>query len=218
MNNGFRETFPSFFKTLKNIIKKYITLTNENDDDEEEFNLLFIEIQNIIFRKLHHKLCPDMASEKDLTLFRKCFNFSWIRPEHLHKDLYVVNDEMLTLASEYIKNLDNEISPYDKIKMFAKAYEIVESTTKMFDIKGENALIMLLTYVFIKSQYMGFDSKYLYMTLYLTEEQRTPYYEKVFSMFGKAKEMVEKLTKENLINITDEEYKRNVEKVYSGNQ
>ena len=217
MNNGFRDTFPSFFKTLKNIIKKYITLTNENDD-EEEFNLLFIEIQNIIFRKLHHKLCPDMASEKDLTLFRKCFNFSWIRPEHLHKDLYVVNDEMLTLASEYIKNLDNEISPYDKIKMFAKAYEIVESTTKMFDIKGENALIMLLTYVFIKSQYMGFDSKYLYMTLYLTEEQRTPYYEKVFSMFGKAKEMVEKLTKENLINITDEEYKRNVEKVYSGNQ
>jgi hypothetical protein len=88
----------------------------------------------------------------------------------------------------------------------------------MFDIKDDNALIMLLTYVFIKSQYMGFDSKYLYMTLYLTKEQRTPYYEKVLDMFGKAKEMVETLTKENLINITDEEYKANVEKVYSGNQ
>jgi hypothetical protein len=214
MNNGFQGTFFSFFDTLKNIIKKYIALTNDND----EFNLLFIEIQNIIFRKLHHKLCPDMASEKDLTLFRKCFNFSWIHPEHLHKELYVVNDEMLTLASEYIKNLDNEISPYDKIKMFAKAFEIVQSTIKMFDIKDDNALIMLLTYVFIKSQYMGFDSKYLYMTLYLTKEQRTPYYEKVLDMFGKAKEMVETLTKENLINITDEEYKANVEKVYSGNQ
>ena len=159
-----------------------------------------------------------MASERDLTLFRQCFNFSWIQPEHLHKDLHVVNEEMLVLASEYIKNLDSETSPFDKVQMFAKAFEIVESTIKLFDIKDENALIMLLTYVFVKSQYMGFDSKYLYMNMYLTKEQRTPYYVKVLSMFGKAKEMVETLTKENLINITDEEYKTNVEKVYSGQQ
>ena len=216
MNNDFRNTFVVFFDSLKNIIKKY--LAEGNDSDTEEFNLLFIEIQNIIFRKLHHKLCPEMASEKDLTVFRNSFNFLWIQPEHLHKDLYVVNDEMLVLASEYIKNLDNETSPYDKIRMFAKAFEIIQSTIKLFDIKDDNALIMLLAYVFIKSQCMGLDSKYLYMKMYLTKEQRTAYYDKLLEKFCKAKEMVETLTKENLINITDEEFKTNVNKVLSGNQ
>ena len=209
---GFPASFVSFFETLKTIIQKRVITKFES---KEDFAMLFIEIQNIIFRKLHHKLYPETASEHDIVLYRKCFKFSWIKPEHLHKDLCWVNDEMVLLASEYIKNLNNEISPYDKIKTLAKVYEIVNSTLKLFEIKDENAFEMLLLYVFIQSQLIGFESNYTYIYFYLTKEQRNAYFEKVFAVFGKTKMMIEALSKESLIDVSDEEYEMNVQKVYS---
>ena len=210
--SGFPASFDSFFESLKTIIQKRITMKYES---KESFATLFIEIQNIIFRKLHYKLYPEMASENDLLLYRNCFKFSWIKPQQLHKDLCWVNDEMISLASEYIKNLNNEISPYDKIKSFAKVYEIVNSTLKLFDIKDENAFEMLLLYIFIQAQLMSIESNYIYIYLYLTKEQRNAYYEKVLAVFGKTKMMIENLSKESLIDVSDEEYETNIQKVYS---
>lgn len=95
---------------------------------------MFIEIQNILFRKLHPKLYPDMTSENDLLSFRNGFIFSWIKPEYLQKELHVFNENILKLVCDYVKILNNEISPFDKISTFSKIYDIVQSTIKIFEI------------------------------------------------------------------------------------
>ena len=210
-NNNFQFAIESFFDALKQRIEEKKLLVYDTND---ELKFYFSHIQNIIFRKLHYKLYPTTYSEIDVMLHDNCKKYSWIKPENLHRELNGIDEEMLLLASEYVKNLNNEISPYDKVNSFAKTYEIIQSTVKMYEIKSSNAIDMLFVYVFIKSELLGIETNYSYIVLYLTKEQKNWYYDKLISFLGRTITSLEHLSKKKLLGVTeDEECNRNLKAV-----
>lgn len=86
-------------------------------------NLLNDKIQNYIMNILYTKLFPIEPLAKDIILYNKCVELSWIEPKHLINNEKIINNNFFLDGILLIQRLDIEKSPNSKINIIKKFFK-----------------------------------------------------------------------------------------------
>lgn len=88
----------------------------------------------------------------------------WIKPDNLDIDQRFVNEDLWQSAIESIRKMDNEKSPYDKLKCVLIAHKIICNSISFSSGKkktaGADEIFPIFIYIMIKSQPKRFISNF----------------------------------------------------------
>ena len=109
----------------------------------------------------------------------------------------------------YLKDIDDELTPVDKIKIFKKVIEIIQNSINFVSGKtelGVDDIIKPLIYTIIKAKPKNICSNYQYCELYLNSELAKREYGIVLSQIGLVIEFIKKMKYNDLINVSEEQF------------
>lgn len=191
-------------------IKNYLFLIK----DELYRNLLFTkfipskceelleEIETIIFRKSYKMLFPSLQSLNDDLFFKKCIEYQFIKPEHLEINKKYLNEALWENACLFLKAMDSEKSPIDKLRCVQNAYKILNNCINFCSGKNENAgvddIIPIFIFIIIKSQPKRMFSNINYIKAVTDPGKLLATYGFLLSQVEMATEFILNLNKENL--------------------
>ena len=199
LNNSLRE----YFK----IIQQYV---NEAFSEEEEKTQIKIHIEDFIHAQLYDKIYSGMAISNDINIFRKCFTLKWIKPIMLNEKLTYLDEKMIQMLRSFIRNIDEEISPNNKLREFEKLDLIINNMMTLYGY-SKDVYLSILIYAFIRGQPYQLNSSYKYIEMYYSENLPK---ERGSDLINKFKTLLDKITnfsEKDLIGITKEEYDKNIE-------
>ena len=203
---------------LKDSLKQYFSIINEfvnntfNEDNEK--GTIKLQIEDFIYGQIYDKIYSGMAIQNDIDIFKKCFALKWIKPNMLHEKLTYLDEKMIQMMRSFIRNMEEEKSPNNKLKEFEKLELIINNMIILYGYNKDISLMILL-YTFIKGQPYQLNSSYKYIKMYcsdnLTKERRQ-------RLINKLKLLLDKITnfsEKDLIGITKEEYDKKNEEIIS---
>jgi hypothetical protein len=195
-----------YFKDIKNKIK-----TDSISSKLSPFEYLSIcyELENYILFRLYEKLYPTIASKKDTFIYKKCCRLSFIKPENYIKDKKFINEKLLQKIEEYINGMDNKYTPVDKIKIFGKAFGIIQNflsfTSGKADL-GVDDTLPLLVFVIIKSKPKMLNSNYTFCKNYINPELDKKQYGMLLMQIGMVIKIINDMKHTDLIGVTEEQF------------
>ena len=119
------ESLKNYFKYLKNMIRKENIIKKYSKDEIEN---ICNDLENYILVKLYDKLFPSKSTKTDIKFYNKCCRLDFIKPENLIKDKKKINENLWKASMCYINEMDNKLTPADKIKSIAKAFSILQNS------------------------------------------------------------------------------------------
>ena len=200
------EAINNYFHIIKNLIKKEKIIKRFDND---ELDGVIYDMQNYIFSLLYNKLFPSEPNKDDIFFYNKCIRLSFIKPNNVVENKSLFNENLINNAIEYINDIDDELSPVDKIKKFSKAIEIIQCAINFSSGKSElgvDDVIKSLIYTIIKSQPKYICSNYQYCELYLDSDLAKTQYGITLSQIGLVIECIKRLKYNDLINVSEEEF------------
>ena len=165
-------------KGIPDMLKKYFEELNDLAKDEkimmkysnnEYISSILIDMENYILLKLYKKIFPSSPTKSDEFIYNKCNRLSFIKPENITENKKI-NENLLLKATEYINKIDTKYTPVDKIKMFGRAFQILENSMAFSSGKsdlGVDDTLPLLIYVLIKSKPKMIYSNLIFCQNYL---------------------------------------------------
>ena len=198
------ECISNYFSYMKSFVKKEKIIQRFNKD---EFENIIYYLENYILSQLHDKLFPFESSEKDDFFYKKCQRLGFIKPENITTDKKIINEKLWEEAIKYFDDLDDKLTPLDKIKCFAKVFEIVQNSIKFTSGDSESGvddMIKPLIYIMIKSKPKNIFSNYQYCEMYLNSELSKKQYGIILSQIGLVKSVIEKMKHNDLIGVSEE--------------
>ena len=161
------EAIKEYFSEIKNKIN------NEELFDgleEKEKNSIAFDLENYILNKLYDKLFPTQRSESDISIYEKCEKLSNIKPEKLIDKKAIINETLLKEASKYFEQLDEGITPKDKIKFIRGGLRIIENlitfgTGKL--LSGSDDIYPPLMYSMIIAKVKNLPTNVEYINMFL---------------------------------------------------
>ena len=208
------ENFFDFEKKINipNLINNFLNIILENLSsniffkENEKYDLAKKEIINYIFEGIYNKLYnPDQPSSEDLKLFQNSFIYDWVKPENIIKNYNSINDEMISVAINFIIQINNEKSPINKLNCLEKVEDIINNIEIIYGYKDNFNSILL--YILIKAHPNFFYSDLEFINLYI------PYsfnYGKINNILTNVNKVINELLNisfSKLYKITEEEYK-----------
>ena len=195
-----------YFESIKKLIKneKIIQIFNK----EERDNIIY-ELQNYILAQMYDKLYPFESTKKDIFLYKKCERLGFIKPENIIKDKKIINEKLWEQSIKIFENLDEKLTPIDKIKCFGKAVEMLQNSIKFSSGKtdcGVDDLIQPLIYIMIKSKQKNIFTNYKYCELYLNKDLAKKQYGSILSQLNLIINIIERMKHNELIGVTEEEF------------
>ena len=205
---GLADTINEYFKELRNTVKKIKILSKLTI---EEFLQVLYELENYILKKLHSKFYPKKKSKEDVFLYKKCSRLSFIKPDNIIKDKKFknINEKLLEISIDYVKEVENQLTPMDKINSFGKAMNFLSNSMEFNSGKkdfGVDDLLPLLIYIIIKSRPERFHSNYNYCMLYLNNDLKKKQYGSLLTQIGVILEFIKNMKCNDLINVTEEQF------------
>ena len=198
------ECISNYFSYMKSFVKKEKIIQRFNKD---EFENIIYYLENYILSQLHDKLFPFESSEKDDFFYKKCQRLGFIKPENITTDKKIINEKLWEEAIKYFDDLDDKLTPLDKIKCFAKVFEIVQNSIKFTSGNSESGvddMIKPLIYIMIKSKPKNIFSNYQYCEMYLNSELSKKQYGIILSQIGLVKSVIEGMKHNDLIGVSEE--------------
>ena len=196
----------NYFSKMKNIIKaEKIT----KKFDKKELVEIIYDMENYIFTLLYDKLFPSEPTKNDLFFYNKCSRLNFIKPDNIIENKNLIHEDLLKIAIEYLKDIDDELTPVDKIKIFGKVIDIIQNSIHFVSGKkdlGVDDAIKPLIYTIIKSKPKNICSNYQYCELYLNSELAKTQYGIVLSQIGLVIEYIKKMKYNDLINVSEEQF------------
>ena len=196
----------TYFKDIKNKIKEEELSTKFSPF---EYSSICYELENYILFRLYDKLYPTIKSKKDHFIYKKCNRLSFIKPENYIKDKKMINEKLLQRAIEYINSMDSKYTPLDKIKMFGKAFSILQNslsfTTGKTDL-GVDDILPFLIYVVLKSKPKMINTNYNYCKYYINPELEKKQYGLLLVQIGMAIKVINDMKYTDFTGITKEEF------------
>ena len=200
------EAINNYFKSLKKILKKEKIVNRFNKDELES---IIYDLENYILTKLYDKLFPSESTKDDIFFYKKCARLSFIKPENIVPDKKLINERLIEKAIEHFNDIDDKLTPVDKIKSLAKAIEIVTNSITFSSGKDELGVddtIKPLMYFIIKSIPKNICSNFHYCELYLNSELGKKSYGVVLSQIGLIIEIIKKLKYNDLIGVSEKSF------------
>ena len=200
------EALNKYFQELRKLVK--------NEKITKRFNLeelenIMYDLENYILTQLYDKLFPSESTKDDIFFYKKCARLSFIKPENIVQDKKLINESLLENSIEYINDIDDKLTPVDKIKNFAKAIEIVQNSITFSSGKDElgvDDMIKPLAYIMIKSRPKNISSNYQYCELYLNSELSKKQYGVILAQIGLVINIIKTMKYNDLIGVTEEEF------------
>ena len=73
-----------------------------------------------------------MAVQTDIKIFQKCFTLKWVKPIMLNEKLTYLDEKMTLMMRSFIRNIDDEISPNNKLREFEKLDLIINNMITLY--------------------------------------------------------------------------------------
>ena len=196
----------SYFKDLKSLLKKETIMERYS---KEELKTIFFELENYILQKLFIKLFPENPTKKDSRFYKKCCRLSFLKPESLIKDKKTINEKLWQTSIILINELDNKLTPVDKVEKFRKAFEILQNSLTFSSGKkdlGIDDTVAILIYVMIKAKPKNIFSNSKYCQLFLDSELSKRIYGILLSQIEMVKNIIYDMKYTDLIGVSEEEF------------
>ena len=194
------------------INEKLEKLYESINKEEKELNIIYEKVYDYVMSKIYHKIYPQELDAMDLSLTKKTQIYSWIEPNHLIKENYNYNFELvLPDITKYFNLMNIEKSPRKKIINLNNIFESINSLLKFSQnetVIGVDNQMPLLNYIFIKAKPKGMFTNYEFMELYIGEKIK----KNEGNYLAQLKSIIDftfSLTPRNLFNITDKEFEEN---------
>ena len=202
---GLKNSLKDYF----NIIYQYVDKTFSEESEKDEIK---IHIEDFIHAQLYGKIYSGMAISNDINIFKKCFTLKWIKPIMLNEKLTYLDEKMIQMMRSFIRNIDEEISPNNKLREFEKLDLIINNMMILYGYT-KDVYLSILIYVFIRGQPYQLNSSYKYIEMYYSENLPK---ERGSEPINKFKILLDKITnfsEKDLVGITKEEYDKNMEEI-----
>ena len=197
--------------------EKYNEFVNKIFTEENEKTLIKLQIEDFIFTQIYDKIYSGMAIQNDINIFRKCFSLKWVKPIMLNEKLTYIDEKMIQMMRSFIRNIDEEKSPNNKLKEFEKLDSIINNMMILYGY-NQDIYSSILLYTFIKGQPFQLNSSYKYIKMYYSENLLK---ERSQTLINKFKLLLDKITnfsEKDLIGITKEEYDKKIEEIISSSK
>ena len=200
------EALKNYFKNLKNLIRKENIVKKYSKDDIES---ICNDLENYILVKLYEKLFPLKKTKTDTHFYNKCCRLDFIKPENIIKDKNMVNENLWKTSMNYINEMDNKYTPADKIKSFAKAFNILQNSITFCSGKNELGVddtIKPLIYIVLKSKPKNLFSNYNYSQLYLDPDLSKKQYGILLTQICMIMNIIKDMKHHELFDVTEEQF------------
>ena len=201
---------------LKNSLNEYFKIIHEYVNiafsEENEKTRIKIQIEDFIHAQIYDKIYSGMAIINDINIFRKCFTLKWIKPTMLNEKLTYLDEKMIQMMRSFIRNIDDEISPNNKLREFEKLDLIINNMIALYGYT-KDVYLSILIFAFIKGQPFQLNSSYKYINMYYSESLPK---ERGIELINKFKNLLDKITnfsEKDLVGISKEEYDKNIEEI-----
>ena len=201
-----KKSLNDYFQIVHNYMEKEALF---NEYNEEEKKNIKKQIENFIHVQLYDKLYPKFPVKADNNIYEIFQRLCWVKPYMLHESLQYVDEKMIDLMVNFIKNMYDEMSPTNKLREFEKVYLIINNIITLYGYE-KDMIINLLVYVFIKGQQSELYSTLRYIEIFLSDEMK----EEKGYLISKFKEVIGRVvgfSEKYLVNISASDYKLNCE-------
>ena len=197
-----------------NIIHEYVKeekMYKEFKDEEEKIKIR-IQIEDFIHAQLYDKIYSGMAVLEDINIFRKCFTLKWVKPTMLNEKLTYLDEKMTQMMRSFIRNIDEEISPNNKLREFEKLDLIINNMITLYGYT-KDVYLSIMTFAFIKGQPYQLNSCYRYIKMYYSRKLPKKRGEELLKQFEKLLDKITNFSEKDLVGITKEVYDKNNENI-----
>ena len=201
----------SYFKDLRNLVKKEKIIQRFS---HEEYGAMANELENYILFKLYDKLFPENSTKDDIKFYKKCVRLDWVKPENLIKDKKIINEKLWKTSMDLINEMDEKLTPADKLKCFGKAFSILQNSITFCSGKkdlGIDDTIPSLIYVILKSKPKNIFTNSKYCQLLLNPDLSKKQYGILLSQIEMIKNIIYEMKHTDLIGVTEEQFKKGEE-------
>ena len=205
------EALKDLFSTMAGLIRKEKAIKRYNRDEVDNIRY---ELENYILSKLYDKLFPFESTKADIFFYEKCKRLGFIKPENIIEDKKIINENLLGQAIQFFDDIEDNLTPMDKIKSIAKVFEIIQNSIQFSSGKDElgvDDFTKPLIYIIIKSKPKNFCSNYQYCELYLNSDLCKGQYGIIISQIGMAIENIRRMKYNDLIGVSEEKFGKDEE-------
>jgi len=196
----------SYFKDLKSLVKKEKIVERFTKD---EIEVITQELENYILFKLFNKIFPKHSTKKDLKFYKKCCRLDFIKPENLIKNKNMINENLWKTSMILINQMDEKLTPADKVKSFGKAFTIIHNSILFCSGKNDLGIddtIPYLIYVILKSKPKNIFTNSKFCQLLLNPDLAKKQYGILLSQMEMVKNIIFDMKYTDLINVTEEQF------------
>ena len=196
----------AYFKDLRGLVKNEKIISRFSND---EYESITYELENYILFKLYEKLFPSVSTKTDKKFYKKCCRLDFIKPENLIKDKKMINEKLWEASMNLIVEMDEKLTPADKVKNFGKAFGILQNSITFSSGKNDLGIddtISTLIYVMLKSKPKNIFSNSKYCQLFLNPELAKKQYGILLSQIEMIKNIIYEMKYTDLIGVTEEEF------------
>ena len=121
----------------------------------------------------------------------------------------LINESLLEQSIEYLNDIDDKLTPVDKIKSFGKAMEILQNSINFSSGKeelGVDDVVKPLVYIMIKSKPKNISSNYQYCELFLNSELGKKQYGVILTQIGLTMNIIKNMKYNDLIDVTEKQF------------
>ena len=174
---------------LKKFLDEYFVIVNEYIMKEEMFSeyapeekkIILQQIENYVHAQIYDKIFGNHPVEEDNKINQICEKYNWIKASDINEKIKYDDEKMVQIMVHFAKNMENEMSPSNKIHEFEIIDMIINNIINIYGY-DENFYNNLLLYVFIKAKPKFLNSNVKYINTYLDEDLKNQYNELIEKM------------------------------------
>ena len=195
-----------YFKEMKTIINNE---KMKSRFSAEELLLIIFDLENYILLKLYDKLFPLLQSQEDSKFNNKCCRLDFVKPENIIKDKKMINEKLLQISINYIKEMDEKLTPMDKVQIFGKSMDILKKSMTFNSGKndiGFEDMLPLIIYVVLKSKPKNMFCNHKYSQIFMNPDLNKRRYGSLLTQLGMVMDIIKNMKYTDLIDVTAEQF------------
>ena len=177
----------NYFQIVHNYMENEPIFKEYNDEEKKNIKK---QIENFIHVQLYEKIYYKTTVQADNNIYYTIRQLDWVKPNMLNESLKSLDEKMINLMVSFVNNMNNEMSPTNKLREFEKINLIIDNIITLYGY-DKSMYINLLIYVFIKGRPTGLFSTFRYIEIYLSEDIKKE--EKTQHLLSRFKELIGKI-------------------------
>ena len=203
-----RDSLNDYFNIIHDYVKEEKMYKEYKDENEQ--TKIRIQIEDFIHAQLYDKIYSGMAVQDDIKIFQKCFTLKWVKPTMLNEKLTYLDEKMTQMMRSFIRNIDEEISPNNKLREFEKLDLIINNMITLYGYT-KDVYLSIMIFAFIKGQPYQLNSCYRYIKMYYSQKLPKKRGEDLLKHFEKLLDKITHFSEKDLVGISKETYEQNIE-------